>query len=116
MTSSTKKTPTAVNVKRLGDYMRFFLLDGRRLDVPLSWYPRLCDATDEELDNWRLLAGGKGVNWPDLDEDISVEGVLEGFPSGESAQSLGRWLRARRDNREVTLGAIHEYEQSLKPG
>ena len=116
MASLGSERPTAVGVERIGDYLRFFLEDGRRVDMPLSWYPRLCDATEEELANWRLLAGGEGVNWPDLDEDISVRGVLHGLPSGETARSLGRWLRARRDNREVTLGAIHEYEQSLRPG
>ena len=116
MTSSNSNRPVVVGVERDGDYLRFSLRDSRRVDMPLSWYPRLCDAKDEELANWRLLGGGEGVNWPDLDEDISVQDVLNGLPSGESAQSLGRWLRARRDSREVTLGAIHKYEQSLKTG
>ena len=116
MTFSDSDGPAVSSVERVGDYLRFFLRDGRRLDMPLSWYPRLCDAGDGELANWRLLGGGEGVNWPDLDEDISVKDVVDGLPSGEGARSLGRWLRARRDNREVTLGAIHKYEQSLNPG
>ena len=80
--------------------------------MPLSWYPRLCDAGEDELANWRLPADGEGVHWPDLDEDISVKHVLGGLPSGESARSLGRWLRARRENRAVTQGAIRKHEQT----
>ena len=114
MTFSIDNSPIAVSVEHNGDYLRFFLDDGRRLDMPLAWYPRLCDATARELDNWRLLAGGMGVHWLDLDEDISVEHVLKGLVSGESARSMERWLRARRENREVTLGAIHQHERSLR--
>ena len=78
--------------------------------MPLSWYPRLRDANEHELANWRLLGEGESVHWPDLDEDIGVKDVLDGWPSGESAQSLARWLSARRDNRGVTQGAISKYE------
>ena len=60
MTSSNNTRPAAVSVERVGEHLRFFLGDGRRMDMPLSWYPRLCDATDEELANWRLLGGGEG--------------------------------------------------------
>ena len=112
MNTSHKATPIAVAIEQRGDYLRFVLEDGRRLDMPLTWYPRLCDATEHELANWQLPGEGESVHWPDLDEDIGVKDVLEGWPSGESAQSLGRWLRARRDNRPVTQGAIHKYEQA----
>ena len=70
--------------------------DGRTISVPLTWYPRLMDATDEERKNVQLIGNGEGMHWPDLDEDISVENMLLGRPSGESSSSLRRWLEARR--------------------
>lgn len=75
------------------------LADGRSISVPLAWYPRLAHATPDERRNWRLIGGGEGVHWPDLDEDISVEGLLAGRPSGESQASLKRWLEKRTDGR-----------------
>ena len=62
--------------------------DGRTISIPLAWYPRLVHATEEERSNWRLIGGGQGIHWPDLDEDVSVEGLLAGRPSGESQESL----------------------------
>lgn len=50
--------------------------DGREVSVPLEWYPKLRDASDEELNNWRFIGGGVGIHWEDLDEDLSVEGFL----------------------------------------
>ena len=67
------------------------LSDGRTISVPLTWYPRLVHATMEERCNWRLVGGGVGIHWPDLDEDLSVEGLLAGRPSGESQRSFTRW-------------------------
>jgi hypothetical protein len=74
------------------------LTDGRTISVPLAWYPRLLHGTAEERNNWRLIADGEGIHWPDLDEDISAENVVLGRASGESQGSLRRWLeqRARR--------------------
>jgi hypothetical protein len=63
--------------------------------VPVVWYPRLLHGTTQERDNWRLIGQGEGIHWPDLDEDISVENLLEGTPSGESQRSLKRWLEER---------------------
>ena len=71
------------------------LVDGRSLSVPLEWYPRLLHGTPHERNNWRLIGRGEGIHWPDLDEDISVENVWAGRPSGESQSSLKRWLEAR---------------------
>ena len=70
--------------------------DGRTLSLPLGWYPRLLHATKQERENWRLIADGEGIHWPDLDEDISAENLLAGKPSGESQRSLKRWLESRR--------------------
>ena len=72
------------------------LADGRTLSVPLAWYPRLAHATSTERANWRFIGRGEGIQWPDLDEDISVEGLLAGGPSGESQASFKTWLEKRR--------------------
>ena len=71
------------------------LADGRTLSVPLAWYPRLLHGTPEERRNWRLIGDGVGIHWPDLDEDISTDGLLLGRRSGESQKSLQRWLQSR---------------------
>jgi Protein of unknown function (DUF2442) len=63
--------------------------------VPLAWYPRLMHATESERKNWRLIGNGYGIHWEDLDEDISVEGLLLGKLSGESQTSFKRWLSGR---------------------
>lgn len=72
------------------------LVDGRTLTVPLAWYPRLAHGTPAERTNWRLIGRGEGIHWPDLDEDISVEGLLAGRRSGEAHESLRRWLQSRQ--------------------
>ena len=71
------------------------LTDGRTITVPLAWFPRLSHGTPEERNHWRLIADGRGIHWPDLDEDISVENLLAGKASGESQASLKRWLEER---------------------
>ncbi len=72
--------------------------DGRTISVPLAWYPRLLAGTPEERAKYELIGDGEGIHWPDLDEDISVEGILAGRRSAESASSLARWLSQRRDD------------------
>ena len=57
------------------------LEDGRSISVPLAWYPRLLHATPRERDNWEIAGAGFGIHWPDIDEDLSVEGLLRGAPS-----------------------------------
>jgi hypothetical protein len=71
------------------------LADGRTITVPLAWYPRLKHGSASERAHWRLIGKGTGVHWPDLDEDISVEGLLAGRRSSETQESLSRWLMAR---------------------
>jgi hypothetical protein len=73
------------------------LVDGRSVSVPLLWYPRLVAATPAERENSRLIGRGEGIHWPDLDEDISVAGLLAGRRSGESQRSLKRWLELRQN-------------------
>lgn len=74
------------------------LIDGRTLSVPLGWYPRLTHASPQERDNWRFIGGGEGIHWPDLDEDISIENLWSGKPSGESQESFKRWLSTRQSS------------------
>ena len=57
------------------------LMDGRTIAVPLAWYPRLFDGTVEQRQNWRIAGAGFGIHWPDIDEDLSTEGVLRGAPA-----------------------------------
>jgi hypothetical protein len=57
------------------------LMDGRTITVPLAWYPRLLNATEEQRNNWNISGGGYGVHWPDVDEDLSTEGLLRGAPA-----------------------------------
>ncbi|MXW24008.1 MAG: DUF2442 domain-containing protein [Chloroflexi bacterium] len=90
---------------------RVWVLDGRTISVPLDWYPRLTHATPEERDNWRLIAGGEGIHWPDLDEDISVEGLIASRPSAESQKSFRRWLEAKRAGRPLTLDALRRHDR-----
>lgn len=71
------------------------LADGRKISVPLAWYPRLLHGTAQERSNWRLIGHGEGIHWPDLDEDISAENLVFGQASGESQSSLDRWLKSR---------------------
>ena len=77
------------------------LSDGRTLSVPLAWYPRLSHASAAERKHWRLIGRGVGIHWEDIDEDISVEGLLAGKASGESQASFSKWL-AKRSSRPST--------------
>ena len=86
---------TAQRVTVTEDTLIVDLTDGRTISVPLAWYPRLLHGTFEERNNWRLIGQGEGIHWPDLDEDISVEGLVFGKPSGESQRSLKQWLEQR---------------------
>ena len=88
--------PFAQDVTVSDDTIRVDLSDGRSISAPLAWYPRLLRATPAERKRWRLIGRGLGIHWTDLDEDISVEGLLAGRRSGESQASLGRWLADRR--------------------
>lgn len=87
--------PTAVAVTIADDKLTVDLADGRRLVVPLAWYPRLLHASPTERQNWQLLGEGYAIEWPDLDEHIGIEGLLAGRRSGESQKSLERWLASR---------------------
>ncbi|MDQ3830432.1 MAG: DUF2442 domain-containing protein [Candidatus Tectomicrobia bacterium] len=87
--------PYAEAVTVTEDTLSVDLSDGRTISVPIAWFPRLLYATPEERQNWRLIGKGHGIHWEDLDEDISIEGLLAGKPSGESQMSFKKWLESR---------------------
>ena len=89
------EVPNAETVIVTEDTLSVDLSDGRTISVPLAWFPRLLHATQEERKNWRRIGQGQGIQWEDIDEDISVEGLLAGRPSGESQASLNKWLEGR---------------------
>jgi len=62
------------------DSLSVDLADGRTISVPLAWYPRLLHASADQRNNWKLCGGGFGIHWPDIDEDLSTEGLLRGAP------------------------------------
>jgi hypothetical protein len=96
-TSATTDIPAAATDVRVTDTTLIVqLADGRTVSVPLEWYPRLAEASRAERRRWELIGPGVGIHWPAVDEDISIEGLLRGLRSGESAASLNRWRASRR--------------------
>jgi hypothetical protein len=91
----TERDVFAESVQFSDDSMIVHLDDGRTLSVPLAWYPRLRHGTAKEREVFELIGDGEGIHWPELDEDISVEGLLAGRRSAESDTSLARWLQSR---------------------
>jgi hypothetical protein len=76
--SSPSADPRAVDAATDDDNLSVDLADGRRLTVPLAWFPRLLHASVEQRSNWQLLGDGLGIHWPEIDEDLSVSGLLRG--------------------------------------
>ncbi|MCW5978857.1 MAG: DUF2442 domain-containing protein [Bryobacteraceae bacterium] len=97
MSSSRRELKAAIaqSVKVTDDTLVVDLNDGRTIAAPIAWFPRLAHGTLAARANWRLIGGGEGIHWPDLDEDISVEGLLAGRRSGETDESFRRWLQRR---------------------
>ena len=100
-------TITATHVIVTAQELTAELSDGRTdVGAARPGIPRLIHATPEERNNWRLIGSGEGIHWPDLDEDISVEMLLGGWPSGESQRSFKRWLEAKQAGLPVTIHEI----------
>lgn len=78
------------DVKLTEDDLSVSLMDGRVISVPLVWYPRLLDASDAQRKNWRIAGGGYGIHWPDVDEDLSTEGLLRGAPAPRQPSARAR--------------------------
>ena len=89
------RAPLAEDVEVTDEVLAVVLQDGRRVSVPLDWYPRLTHGTPDERREWRFVGNGEGIHWPRLDEDVSVAHLLQGIASGESARSLAQWLAGR---------------------
>ena len=80
-TSEPKPGERVKHVQVTVDTLVVDLLDGRTITVPLAWFPRLLHATSEQRTNWKIAGAGFGIHWPDVDEDISVQGLLRGAPA-----------------------------------
>ena len=91
------RIPEALDVLLTDDTLSVDLSDGRSISVPIAWFPRLLHSTEQERNNWRFIGKGQGIHWEDIDEDISIEGLLAGKPSGESQESLKKWLAKRSE-------------------
>jgi hypothetical protein len=91
------RIPEALDVLLTDDTLSVDLSDGRSISVPIAWFPRLFHSTEQERNNWRLIGRGQGIHWEDIDEDISIEGLIAGRPSGESQESFKKWLAKRSE-------------------
>jgi len=96
LSAVTFALPRVVNVTVTNDTLSIDLEDGRTISIPIVWYPRLSHGTPGERSNFQISSAGYGIHWPDLDEDIGVEGLLLGKKSTESPASFERWLRRRK--------------------
>lgn len=83
MPTSNHSEPRAVDVRVSEQALTVALADGRTISTPLAWYPRLMRATPAQRSRWELIGNGEGIHWPEVDEDLSVEGMLRGVPSRE---------------------------------
>jgi hypothetical protein len=89
-----------VDVKITEDTLSVDLEDGRTIAVPIGWYPRLAHGTPAERLNFEFSGAGYSIHWPDLDEDVGLEGMLLGRKSTESPASFERWLQRRRQGQQ----------------
>lgn len=98
MSSSAVETQEtrAQSVKVTGEALTVDLVDGRTIIVPLVWFPRLWHGNPRERSHFEMFGQGRYIHWPDLDEDLTVTGLLAGRQSGESLESLGKWLDSRK--------------------
>lgn len=87
-----------IEVSVTDDTLTVDLEDGRTISIPVGWYPRLAYGTPEERDNYEISGAGHGIHWPDLDEDIGIEGLLLGKKSMERPSSFEKWLKRREQD------------------
>ncbi|MGA2227217.1 MAG: DUF2442 domain-containing protein [Syntrophobacteraceae bacterium] len=86
-TSDIKPGERVKDVHFTEDTLSVDMVDGRTITVPLAWYPRLLHATVQQRQNWQICGGGYGIHWPDIDEDLSTEGLLRGAPAPRKSMS-----------------------------
>lgn len=89
ITSGPKAAERVKDVRVAEDTLSVDLMDGRTVSVPLAWFPRLLHATHKQRKNWQISGGGYGIHWPDVDEDISTEGLLRGAQAPKASASTG---------------------------
>ncbi|MCK6486465.1 MAG: DUF2442 domain-containing protein [Phycisphaerae bacterium] len=89
-TSPPKPGERVADVRFDDDTLSVDLADGRTNTVPLAWYPRLLDATPAQRANWQVCGGGFGIHWPEIDEDLSAQGLLEGSPAPRRSAAAKR--------------------------
>ncbi len=87
--SNPSVDPRAIDVAIDEDELAVDLADGRRVTVPLAWFPRLLHADSDQRRNWRLVGDGQGIHWPDVDEDLSVSGLLRGAAAPDASKRAG---------------------------
>lgn len=100
--AAEKREPRARSVVVNEESLTVDLMDGRTIIVPLVWYPRLWHGTPAERNHLDIFGDGTYIHWPELDEDLTVAGLLAGLPSGESPQSLKTWIEARGQKQHKT--------------
>jgi hypothetical protein len=98
MNTAASNDPRIHEVKVTKDEIIAHLADGRIISVPLAWSWRLSEATPKQRANFRLIGSGQGVHWPDVDEDISVEGMLHGVPARRPRSGSASGVRTVRDH------------------
>jgi hypothetical protein len=98
----------ARSVKVSDDVLTVGLVDGRTVTVPLLWFPRLWHGTPRERNHFEIFGEGAYIHWPDLDEDLTVEDLLAGRQSGESPQSLKKWLQSRKGKPRGAVEGSHQ--------
>ncbi|MPZ16431.1 MAG: DUF2442 domain-containing protein [Luteitalea sp.] len=98
------------DIEATDDVITARLVDGRVISVPLAWSWRLSDATPKQRANWTLIGDGHGVHWPDIDEDVSAEGMLHGIPA---RRPRGRPTRHRRPASSVAMPASRVSSRAL---
>ena len=86
-TSEPRAGDRVKDVRVADDVISVDLFDGRTISAPLAWYPRLLHGTQSQRENWQVAGGGYGIHWPELDEDLSTEGLLRGAPAPRSSTS-----------------------------
>ena len=89
ISSNPSADPRAIDVAVSADELTVELADGRRVIVPIAWFPRLLHADQDQRRNWRLVGDGQGIHWPDVDEDLSVSGLLRGAAAPDASKRAG---------------------------
>lgn len=94
----TAKLLTIVEVRLEKERFSVLLSDEREISVPFKYFPRLAQGDKSEREKFRLIGGGSGIHWEQLDEDISLKNILDGKHSGESETSFKKWQKERQNN------------------